>query len=217
MVQLPNQQDLAAQVEVNVDLGYNMSVNKHIWGGLLSTRRVNCESGGDPVEEVIQAIKHQQVLDMFQLISPYTPQSIRSMMMLVANVADYYQVTNTVRDSAAAAISQDFDAAIISTILENYNVKGFLSTVIRHAMNIVESVQGFVGGQVVRACNGYNISTIKTGDRFMAQLYMSFSILQFRLILYIVVTGRVDFVNFSIQHLKYSGFDGRCESTEYNG
>lgn len=172
-VQLPNRQDVAAQQLVDVELGYNMSVNKGIWGGLLATRRVNCESGGDPVEEVIQAIKHDHEFDVFQLISPYTPQSILSMMTLVANGADYHKVTDVMRNCAAAAVNEDFDAANISTIVEDDSVKGFLRTVVRHAMNIVESVHGFAGGQVVRACNGYNYSTIKTGDRFMAQLTMN--------------------------------------------
>lgn len=172
-VQLPNRQDVAAQQEVDVDLGYNMSVNKGIWGGLLATRRVNCEYGGDPVEEAIQAIKHEHEFDVFQLISPYTPQSVLSMMTLVANGADHHKVTDVMRTSAAAAVNEDFDAANIGAIVEDNNVKGFLRTVVRHAMNIVESVQGFAGGQVVRACNGYNFSTIKTGDRFMAQLNMN--------------------------------------------
>jgi hypothetical protein len=172
-VQLPNREDVAAQREVNLDLGYNMSVNKGIWGGLLATRRVNCEAGGDPVEEVIQAIKHDQELDIFQLVSPYTPQSILSMMTLVANGADYHEVSDVMRTSAAAAVNEDFNAGIISNIVENDVVKRFLRTVVMHAMNIVESVQGFAGGQVVRACNGYNTSEIKTGDRFMAQLNMN--------------------------------------------
>lgn len=172
-VQLPNREDVAAQREVNLDLGYNMSVNKGIWGGLLATRRVNCESGGDPVEEVIQAIKHDQEFDVFQLVSPYTPQSILSMMTLVANGADFHEVPDVLRTSAAAAVNQDFDAVTISNIVENDIVKRFLRTVVMHAMNIVESVQGFAGGQVVRACNGYNYSRIKTGDRFMAQLNMN--------------------------------------------
>ncbi|KAE8277995.1 hypothetical protein D5F01_LYC23930 [Larimichthys crocea] len=122
VVQLPNQQDVAAQLDVDVDPGYNMTVNKGIWGGLLATRRVNCEFGGDPVEE---------------------------------------------------AVNEDFSATTVSALVEDDDVKRFLRTVIGHAMNIVESVQGFAGGQVVRACKGYNFSTIKTGDRFMAQLNMN--------------------------------------------
>lgn len=172
-VQLPNTEDVAAQLEVEVDLGYNMSVNKGIWGGLLATRRVNCEYGGDPVEEVIQAIKHDHTFNIFQLISPYTPQSILSMMTLVANGADYHTVTDVMRTSAAAAVNEDFDAMTISNILEDDSVKLFLRTVVSYALTIVESVQGFAGGQVIRACNGYNFSTIRTGDRFMAQLNMN--------------------------------------------
>jgi len=169
-VQLPHREDVAAQREVNVDLGYDRSVNGGIWGGLLATRRVNCETGGDPVEEAIQAMRHEHDFDVFQLISPYTPQSILSMMTLVANGAGYHHVTEQTRAYAAAAVNDDFDAATICNIVENEGVKGFLRTVVRHALNIVESVQGFAGGQVVRACSGHNISSIKTGDRFMAQL-----------------------------------------------
>lgn len=95
------------------------------------------------------------------------------MMTLVANGADYHEVPDVMRTSAAAAVNEDFDAVTISSIVENDIVKRFLRTVVMHAMNIVESVQGFAGGQVVRACNGYNFSEIKTGDRFMAQLNMN--------------------------------------------
>lgn len=172
-VQLPNTQDIKAQLEVDIDLGYNMFTNKGILGGLLATRRVNCEYGGDPVEEVIQAIKHEPEFDVFQLLSPYTPQSILSMMTLVANGANYHLVPDSMRATAAAAVNDDFDAVTISALVENDHVKGFLRNVVQHAMNIVESVQGFAGGQVVRACNGYNFSTIKTGARFMAQLNMN--------------------------------------------
>lgn len=38
-VQIPNRDDVAAQREVPVESG---NVNKGIWGGLLATRRVNC-------------------------------------------------------------------------------------------------------------------------------------------------------------------------------
>ena len=167
-VQLPNREDVAAQQETGVDLGYH--VNNGIWGGLLATRRVNCEAGGDPVEEVIQAITHEDEFNVLQLISPYTPHSILSMMTLVANGADYHNVTNALRAQAAAVVNEDFNADALRPIVEDVNVKRFLRTVLRHAMAIVESVQGFAGGQVVRACNGCNISTIKTGDRFKAQL-----------------------------------------------
>ncbi|KAJ7983634.1 hypothetical protein DPEC_G00374880 [Dallia pectoralis] len=172
-VQLPNKQDVAAQLDVDADQGYNMLVNKGIWGGLLTTRRVNCDCGGDPVEEVIQAIKQEHDFDVFQLISPYTPQSILSMMTLVANGGGYHQVGDAMRNSAAAAVNEDFDAATVCAVIEEDEVKKFLANVIRHGMTIVESVQGFAAGQVVRACNGYNYSTVKTGDRFMAQLNMN--------------------------------------------
>ena len=169
-VQLPNAQDIKAQLEVDLDLGYNMYTNKGILGGLLATRRVNCESGGDPVEEVIQAIRHEHEFDVFELISPYTPQSILSMMTLVANGADYHLVPDVMRGTAAAAVNDDFDSMTISALVEDDNVKGYLRNVVQHAMNIVESVQGFAGGQVIRSCNGYNSSTVKTGARFKAQL-----------------------------------------------
>ncbi|TKS75728.1 hypothetical protein D9C73_010097 [Collichthys lucidus] len=173
VVQLPNQQDVAAQLDVDVDPGYNMTVNKGIWGGLLATRRVNCEFGGDPVEEVIQAIKSDHEFDVFQLMSPYTPRSILSMMTLVANGGGYHTLPEDQKNLAAQAVNEDFSATTVSALVEDDDVKRFLRTVIGHAMNIVESVQGFAGGQVVRACKGYNFSTIKTGDRFMAQLNMN--------------------------------------------
>lgn len=172
-VQLPNQQDVASLQETHAGLGYDTLVNNDIWGGVLATRRVNCEFGGDPVEEVIQAIRHDPDFDIFQLISPYTPQSILSMMTLVANGGDYHKVDDVLRKSAALAVVNDFNADTISAIVDDESVKDFLKTVVGHAMNIVESVQGFAGGQVVRACQGYNISTVKTGDRFMAQLNMN--------------------------------------------
>lgn len=172
-VQIPNPEEVAAQLEVNVDLGYNMCVNKGIWGGLLATRKVNCESRGDTVEEVIHAIKHEQEFDTFQLISPYTPQCALSMLTLVANGAGHHNVPDVMRNNAALAVNEDFDAGIITAILQDENVIRFLRTVLRHSISIVESVHGFAAGQVVRACNSYTYSTINTGDRFMAQLNMN--------------------------------------------
>ena len=172
-VQLPNHDDVNAQLEVTGEQGYNRSVNSGIWGGLLATRKVNFEDGGDPVEEVIQSIKRNDDFDVFQLISPYTPQSILSMMTLVANGAGYYDIGDDLRHCAARAVTDDYNLMTINTIVENDNVKSFLRTVVRHAMSIVECVQGFAGGQVVRACEGYNNSLIETGERFKAQLNMN--------------------------------------------
>ncbi|KAI4792868.1 hypothetical protein KUCAC02_033063 [Chaenocephalus aceratus] len=172
-VQLPDRKDVAAQLQVEPDPGYHRSVNGDIWGGLLATRRVNCEAGGDPVEEAIQAIRNERGFDILQLVSPYTPMCILSMMTLVANGADHHRIEEVVRKAAAAAVNRDFDADNVSAIAEDVTVREYLNTVVRHAMNIVESVQGFAAGQVVRACSGYNISTIGTGDRFMAQLNMN--------------------------------------------
>ena len=172
-VQLPNQQDVAALQEAHDGLNQDTMVNNGIWGGILATRKVNCEFGGDPVEEVIQAIRNDSNFDIFQLISPYTPQSILSMMLLVANGADYHNVSDVLRKSAALAVNSDFNADTISVIVEDETVKDFLKTVVGHALNIVESVQGFAAGQVVRACQGYNVSEINTGDRFKAQVNMN--------------------------------------------
>lgn len=82
-------------------------------------------------------------------------------------------IITDMRNNAAATVNDDFNPMIITSIVENVNVKTFLRNVVRHAMTIVESVQGFAGGQVIRSCNGYNCSTIKTSDRFMAQLNMN--------------------------------------------
>ncbi|KAK7915590.1 hypothetical protein WMY93_011351 [Mugilogobius chulae] len=172
-VQLPDKQDVSAQLEVQEEPGYNVYVNRAIWGGLLATRRVNCEFGGDPVEEVIQAIKQDEEFDMFQLLSPYTPHSTLSMMTLVANGADYHKIDKTIRTLAATAVNNDFSADTVNVITEDNSVKEYLRNVIRHGLTIVESVQGFASGQVVRACNGYNYREVKTGERFMAQLNMN--------------------------------------------
>lgn len=142
-VQLPNQRDRAAQLEAPLDPGYDLHVNKGIWGGLLATRRVNTETGGDCVEELLRAIKDDEAFDVFELMSPYTPNSTLSMLTLVANGG------GSVGDG---------------------HVKQYLRTVIRHALTIVESVQGFACGQVIRACKGYTTSPIHTGERFCAQL-----------------------------------------------
>lgn len=131
---------------------------------------MNCDLGGDLVEEVIQAIKLEHDFDVFHLISPYTPQSILSMMTLLANGGNFHEVDDTIRANAANAINYDFNLVTIGTIVESENAKRYLRTVIGHAKNIVESVQGFAGGQVVRACNGYNFSTVNTAERFMAQI-----------------------------------------------
>lgn len=167
-VQLPNRRDVMAQTNVTVDPGYDILVNKGIWGGLLATRRVNLESGGDPVEEVIQAIKDDGDFDVFQLISPYTPQSILSMMTLVANGGGYYNINRDLRVSAAAAVNDAYQGNIVTSIVSDDTVKQYLKTLLTHALTVVECVQGFASGQVIRSCNGYNTSIINTGDRFMA-------------------------------------------------
>lgn len=169
-VQLPNREDVDAQTNVVPDPGYDPSVNSAIWGGLLATRRINCDLGGDPIEEVVQAIKREPEFDVFRLISPYSPQSTLSMLMLLSNGGNYDTVDDVVRTAAAGAVNGEFDSAAIGTLLESGEAKQYLRTVLEHALTIVESVQGFAGGQVVRSCNGYNTSTIKTGERFMAQI-----------------------------------------------
>lgn len=169
-VQLPNKHDVRAQTSVTCELGYNTTVNKGIWGGLLATRRVNCEFGGDPVEEVIHALKQDPEFNVFQLLSPYTPESTLSMLTLVANGGGYETVPVTMRNMAAATINNEFEPDHVISIAENELTKTYLRTVLRHAMTIMESVQGFAGGQVLRACSGYNYNTINTGDRFVAKL-----------------------------------------------
>ncbi|KAK7878277.1 hypothetical protein WMY93_031096 [Mugilogobius chulae] len=172
-VQLPSRTDVVAQREVTGDPGYDLSVNKDIWGGLLATRKVDCDFGGDPVEEVVQAIKTERDFDAFELVSPYTPQSILSMMTLVANGADYQEISDELRLSAARAVNEDYNGDLVGAIAEDESVKKYLRTVIRHAVNIVDAVQGFAAGQVVRSCSGYNFSTVKTGEKFVAQLNLN--------------------------------------------
>lgn len=171
-VQLPNRQDVAAQLGVDGDPGYDLNVNDAIWGGLLATRRVNCEHAGDPVEEVVQALKQEEDFDVFQLASPYHPQSVLSMMTLLANGAEYHRVDQATRNAAAALVNRRFDSNLASQLVQDQEAKRFLKTVIGHAMTIVESVQGFAGGQVLRARKGHNASSVRTGERFMAQLDM---------------------------------------------
>ncbi|KAK2812868.1 hypothetical protein Q5P01_000945 [Channa striata] len=129
------------------------TVNRGIWGGLLATRRVNCEYGGDPVEEAIQAIKREPDFDVFRLISPYEPQSVLSMMSLIANGADHHLVPGDEADGSNAVNGRAFDANAVALVVQDEQAKRFLRTVIGHAMTIVESVQGFAGGQVIRACS----------------------------------------------------------------
>lgn len=171
-VQLPNEQDIKAQEGVTGELGYNTTVNKGIWGGLLATRRVNCEFGGDPVEEVINAIRQDPGYNAFELISPYTPESTLSMLTLIANAGNYGTIPQAARNLAAAAINEDLNLDRIIGILEDPAAKTFLRKVLRLSMCIMEGVQGFAGGQVLRSCNGYNYNTVHTGDRFIAQLNM---------------------------------------------
>nr|BBA49215.1 capsid triplex protein [Oryzias latipes] len=171
-VQLPDRKDVAAQLGVEGDPGYDLNVNKGIWGGLLATRRVNCDCGGDPVEEVVQALKHDGDFDVFQLVSPYHPQSVLAIMTLLANGADYHRVDIVTRNAAASLVNDRFDSNLAARLVQDQEAKRFLKTVIGHAMTVVESVQGFAGGQVLRARKGHIASSIRTGDRFVAQLDM---------------------------------------------
>ncbi|KAK2825780.1 hypothetical protein Q5P01_019994 [Channa striata] len=133
-VQLPNRQDVDAQCKAEGDPGYEATVNRGIWGGLLATRRVNCEYGGDPVEEAIQAIKREPDFDVFRLISP---QSVLSMMSLIANGADHHLVPEGTRWMAANAVNGAFDANAVALVVQDEQAKRFLRTVIGHAMTIV--------------------------------------------------------------------------------
>lgn len=169
-VQLPSKHDIAAQLEAPLDPGYDLHVNKAVWGGFLATRRVNTETGGDSVEEVLQAIKEDEAFNVFDLVSPYTPHSILSMLTLVTNGGGYHAVSEASRASAADAVNGEFNSSNIQVVMADGDVKCYLRTVIQHALTIVESVQGFASGQVIRACKGYTTSPIYTGDRFCAQL-----------------------------------------------
>lgn len=169
-VQLPNQRDRAAQLEAPLDPGYDLHVNKGIWGGLLATRRVNTETGGDCVEELLRAIKDDEAFDVLELMSPYTPNSTLSMLTLVANGGGYHRVPDLCRANAADAANGELNQTNVEAVIDDNHVKQYLRTVIRHALTIVESVQGFACGQVIRACKGYTTSPIHTGERFCAQL-----------------------------------------------
>lgn len=171
-VQLPDRKDVDAQLKVEGDPGYEANVNRGIWGGLLATRRVNCEWGGDPVEEAIHAINQEVDFNVFRLISPYQPQSVLAMMTLLANGANYHSVSANVRTGAAHAVNEEFNLAEVTLLMQDEQAKRYLRTVIGHAMTVVESVQGFAGGQVLRARCGYNTGAIRTGERFIAQLHM---------------------------------------------
>lgn len=169
-VQIPNGRDVLAQQGVSLDPGYDLRVNKAIWGGLLATRRVNTESGGDCVEELLNAIREDDEFDAFQLLSPYTPHSTHSMLTLVANGGQYNDVSGRSRDAAADAANGQYSAHTIQALISDNAVRTYLQTVMGHALTIAESVQGFAGGQVVRSCKGYTTSDIHTGERFFAQL-----------------------------------------------
>lgn len=169
-VQLPNKRDVIAQLEAPLDPGYDLRVNKSIWGGLLATRRVNTETGGDCIEELLNAIKDDDAFDVFQLLSPYTPNSTLSMLTLVANGGGYHNVSRLSRDMAADAVNGDYNPMNIQAIVSEDNVKRYLKNVMYHALTVAESVQGFASGQVIRACKGYTTSDIHTGERFCAQL-----------------------------------------------
>lgn len=167
-MQLPNRRDVAAQLDTTLDAGYDLRVNKSVWGGLLATRRVNTETGGDCIEELMNVIKEEDTFDVFQLLSPYTPNSTLSRLTLVADGGGYHNVSTDSRDIAADA--GDYSPASIQALVSNNTVKRYLQQVMYHALAIAESVQGFASGQVIRSCKGYTTSDIGTGKRFCAQL-----------------------------------------------
>lgn len=169
-VQLPNSRDVTAQLEATLDRGYDLRVNKSIWGGLLATRRVNTETGGDCIEELLTAIKEDDTFDTFQLLSPYTPNSTLSMLTLVADGGGHHNVTRVTRDTAADAANGQYNPNTIQALVSNADAKRYLREVMYHVLTIAESVQGFASGQVIRSCKGYNTSDICTGERFCAQL-----------------------------------------------
>ena len=168
-VQLPNNEDVDAQTEFGrtVDL---QNVNNGIWGALLATRRVKCEHGGDPVEEFLQVMKQDDdEFECSQLITPYMPEALYSMLTLVANGGFHSAIPLSDRQAAANVINAEYDGGFeVNSIIGNDTVKRYLRTIMCHAMTIMESLQGFASGQVVRACNGENSRAIKPGDRFAA-------------------------------------------------
>ncbi|KAL3987818.1 KRAB domain-containing zinc finger protein [Sarotherodon galilaeus] len=169
-IQLPNKREVTAQLEAPLDPGYDLRVNKGIWGGLLATRRVNTKTGGDCIEELLRAIKDEEAFDVFELMSPYTPNSTLSMLTLVANGGGYHNVPDAFRPNTADAANGEVNQMNIEAVINDNHVKRYLRTVIRHALTIEESVQGFACGQVIRACKGYTTSPIHTSERFCAQL-----------------------------------------------
>lgn len=168
-VQLPNGEDVKAQSEVRAEPGNNISVNKGIWGGLLATRRVD-DNGGDALEEALRAIREEDGVDVSKWLSPHTPESLYAMMSLVANGAGYSAIPLPVRQNAAAVITSAYNPHTFDGVVANDEVKRYIRHIVMHSLTILEGVQGFASGQVIRACNGYTTSNIYTGDRFMAQL-----------------------------------------------
>lgn len=169
-VHLPTVADVSAQRAVIADRGNDPGVNGCVWGGLLATKPVN---GPDCLEQAIRAIQDEDARDVNKWISPYTPESAYAMMTLIANGGSYQNIPDDTRMQAANVISNAYDRNVFTAVLENNDVQIYLRNILSHSLTIMESVQGFASGQVIRSCNGYTTSPVYTGERFVAQLNMS--------------------------------------------
>lgn len=169
-VRLPTTADVSAQRAVIGDRCNDPGVNGCVWGGLLATKPVN---GPDCLEQAIQAVQDEDSCGVHKWISPYTPESAYAMMSLIANGGAYQDVPNSARRGAESVVNDPYDRNAFVTVLENRGVKTYLRNILSCSLSIMESVQGFASGQVIRSCNGYTTSPVYTGERFVAQLNMS--------------------------------------------
>lgn len=169
-VRLPTVADVKAQQAIVGDRGNDIGVNRCIWGGVLATKPVN---GQDCLEQAIQAIQDEDARDVHKWISPYTPENVYAMMSLVANGGGYQDIGNATRNLAAAVLNEQYSLNNFVEVLNNGPVQTYIRNILSHSFSIMESIQGFASGQVIRSCNGYTTNPVDTGERFIAQLNMS--------------------------------------------
>lgn len=168
-VRLPTLADVKAQRAVVVDRGNDIGVNRSIWGGLLATKPLK---GRDCLDQAIRDVQDEASCDVHKWISPHTPESLYSMISLVANGGEHHAISDGFLRSATSLINDAYNRNTFNSVLSDHTVQTFLRNILSHAYCIMESTQGFANGQVTRSCNGYTTDPVNTGDRFVAQLNM---------------------------------------------
>lgn len=173
-VQLPNSGDVEAQKDVvrkrRLASAYSETVNEEVWGGFLATKKVLGEGG--PVEELIRRVECDPDFDVTNVLSPYTPEAVYSMLDLIATGGGHMDIEDSIKVAAAELVNQNNGNSRnrLVMVLNDAGSKKFVNKAFYCFLKTLEGLRGFAYGQVVKSATRSNDSPIPTGDRFTGVL-----------------------------------------------